>query len=100
MSRPAKTLDKVIRGQSDANIAFNDLRGLLLHLGFEERVKGSHHIFTRDDVAEVLNIQPRAGKAKAYQVEQVRTVIFEYGIADDPNDAEPDPPEDDDDAGE
>lgn len=103
MSRPAKTLDKVIRGKSDANLAFDDLCGLLRHLGFDERVKGGHHIFTRADVAEIINLQPRLGKAKPYQVAQVRGLIFEYGIADDPNDTpdeDADPPEDDNDAGE
>lgn len=82
MSRPAKTLERVLRGTSDANIAFGDLCGLLKHLGFAERVKGSHHIFTRDGVAEILNLQPKkGGKAKPYQVAQVRNVIVENGLA-------------------
>lgn len=87
MSRPAKTLEKVLRGTSDANIAFDDLCGLLRHLGFDERVKGSHHIFTRDGIAEILNLQPKGGKAKAYQVAQVRNVLVENGLAEEPDDA-------------
>jgi hypothetical protein len=89
MGRPAKTLARVLRGTSDANIAFDDLCGLLRHLGFDERVKGSHHIFTRDGVAEILNLQPKGGKAKAYQVAQVRDVLVENGLAqeDDAGDA-------------
>lgn len=86
MSRPAKTLERVLRGTSDANIAFDDLCGLLQHLGFTDRVKGSHHIFTREGVAEILNLQPKSGKAKAYQVRQVRDVIVDYGLAGEPND--------------
>lgn len=87
MSRPAKTLEKVLRGTSDANIAFDDLCGVLRHLGFTERVKGSHHIFTRDGVAEILNLQPKKdGKAKAYQVAQVRDVVVDYGLAGEPED--------------
>jgi hypothetical protein len=86
MSRPTKTLERVLRGTSDANIAFDDLCGLLRHLGFAERVKGSHHIFTRDGITEILNLQPKGGKAKAYQVAQVRDVIVGYGLADDPDD--------------
>jgi hypothetical protein len=46
MTSPRKTLDKILRGDSDANIRFSDLRTLLVSLGFEERIKGSHHIFT------------------------------------------------------
>jgi hypothetical protein len=86
VSRPAKTLERVLRGTSDANIAFDDLCGLLRHLGFAERVKGSHHIFTRDGVAEILNLQPKGGKAKAYQVAQVRSVVVDYGLAGEPED--------------
>ena len=84
MSRPLKTLDRVLRGTSDANIAFDDLRGMLKHLGFVERVRGDHHIFSRDEVVEILNLQPKAGKAKPYQVRQVRNVILAYRLAGNP----------------
>ena len=82
MARVAKTLDRVLRGTSDANIRFADLCALLHRLGFEERIRGDHHIFTRDDVEEILNLQPSGSQAKAYQVKQVRTVIVNYELAD------------------
>lgn len=53
-------------------------------MGFNERVRGDHHIFTRDGVAEILNLQPLSGKAKAYQVKQVRGVLTLYRLADQP----------------
>lgn len=81
MSKVTKTLDRVLRGNADANIRFGDLCALLHHLGFAERVRGDHHIFTRDGVAEILNLQPRGDKAKAYQVKQVRGVIVSYRLA-------------------
>jgi hypothetical protein len=84
VSKVVKTLDRVLRGSSDANIGFDDLCALLRHLGFAERIRGSHHIFTRDGVAEILNLQPRGGKAKVYQVKQVRGVIVSYGLAGEP----------------
>jgi len=83
-----KTLDRVLRGTSDANISFDDLCALLRHLGFVERIRGSHHIFSRDAVAEILNLQPKGGKAKAYQVKQVRGVIVSYRLA---GESEPEP---------
>ena len=86
MGKQEKILLKVLRGSSDANIAFNDLCFLLEHLGFDERVKGSHHIYTRPDVQEILNLQPKGGKAKAYQVKQVRNIILRYKLADEGND--------------
>ena len=75
-------LSRVLRGDADASVRFRDLRALLVGLGFSERVKGSHHIFTRADVAEILNLQARGSFAKPYQVKQVRTVILRYKLAE------------------
>jgi len=75
-----KVLEQVLRGTSDANIGFEELCRLLKRLGFEERIKGSHHIFTRDGVEEILNLQPKGSKAKLYQVKQVRHVILRYKL--------------------
>lgn len=85
MSKHAKTLQRVIDGKSDANIRFDDLRALLDYLGFTERVRGDHHIYTREGVDEILNVQPRGAMAKAYQVKQVRNVIVRYQIGDLPD---------------
>ena len=78
-----RVLARVLSGSSDANIRFRDLRALLLAAGFEERSKGSHRIFTRDGVEEILNLQPRGSMAKPYQVKQVRTVLVRYKLAGD-----------------
>jgi len=80
MSKYEKLLIQILRGTSDANIPFDGLCGLLKHLGFEERIKGSHHIFTKDDVEEILNLQPKGSKSKPYQVKQVRNVILKYKL--------------------
>jgi predicted RNA binding protein YcfA (HicA-like mRNA interferase family) len=82
MGKEERILLKVLRGTSDANISFNDLCFLLRRMGFDERIKGSHHIFTKPGVEEILNLQPKSGKAKAYQVKQVRNVILRYRLAD------------------
>jgi len=66
---------------SDKDIRFSDLRKLLLSLGFSERIKGDHYIFTRPDILEIVNLQPlKDGKAKAYQVKQVRKLILKYKL--------------------
>ncbi|BBO21540.1 MAG: toxin HicA [Rhodocyclaceae bacterium] len=67
-------------GRADANVAFGDMRQLLLRLGFDERTRGDHFIFSREGVEEILNLQPRGGMAKPYQVRQVRNVILRYGM--------------------
>jgi hypothetical protein len=77
----SKTLARLLRGTADENIRFEELCRLLKHLGFAERVRGDHHIFTRDGVEEILNLQPRGSSSKAYQVRQVRDVIIRYKLA-------------------
>ncbi|MFZ0962801.1 MAG: type II toxin-antitoxin system HicA family toxin [Terriglobia bacterium] len=62
MPETGKILVQVLRGQSDANIRFADLRGLPQRLGFMERIPGSHHIFWKEE--EILNLQPKGGKTR------------------------------------
>lgn len=81
MTAHGKFLDKILRGTSDKNIEFDALCDLLKRLGFAERVRGDHHIFTKDGVTEILNLQPKKHQAKAYQVKQVRKVILNYKLA-------------------
>lgn len=80
MSKTVKTLEKILLGYSDSNIQFDELRRLLEALDFAERIKGSHHIFVRKDVEEIINIQPKQSKAKTYQVKQVRNIILKYRL--------------------
>ena len=75
-----KTLDQVLSGRSDANIRFEDLRALLLALGFIERTRGSHHMFGKTGVDEQINLQRDGAKAKPYQVKQARSVIIRYNL--------------------
>lgn len=80
MGKYERLLVTVLRGASDANIPFSALCTLLKRLGFEERIRGSHHIFIKNDIAEILNIQPLGSKAKPYQVKQIRGVILRYKL--------------------
>jgi hypothetical protein len=76
-----KTLEDVLRGKSDANIRFDELRALLVSLGFGERVRGSHHVFSKEGIQDQINLQRDGSKAKAYQVKQVRSVLIQYHLA-------------------
>jgi len=76
-----KLLTRVLQGTADANISFEELRHLLKRLGFTERIRGDHYIFTREGVEEILNLQPKGAQAKPYQVKQVRTAIVKYRLA-------------------
>jgi hypothetical protein len=82
----SKLLEKLLSGRADRNILFDDLVTLLRDLGFQLRMKGSHHIFSREGVAEILNLQPRrGGTAKPYQVKQVRQILTRYRLVGDPD---------------
>lgn len=80
MSKYDKLLIQILSGTSDANIPFTGMCQMLYRLGFEERIKGSHHIFTKEGIVEILNLQPKGAKAKPYQVKQVRNVILKYKL--------------------
>ena len=81
MSSHDTTKQRILSGKANANIRFDDLRHLLKKLQFQERIKGSHHIFSRGGIREIINLQPlRDGKAKPYQVKLVREVIELYNL--------------------
>ena len=78
MGQFEKLLDKIMRGTSDRNVSFAELRSVLERFGFDCRIRGDHFIFTKDGIDEIVNIQPDKDKAKPYQVKQVREIILKY----------------------
>lgn len=80
MGNHERLLDRILRGGADANVDFDDLCFLLRHLGFEERTRGSHHIFRRSGVRELINLQRDGSSAKVYQVRQIRRILLRYGL--------------------
>lgn len=79
MSRRQKFVEQLLAGQHDQTIDFAALCTLLVSLGFEQRIRGSHHIFGRRGIAEIINLQPGSnGTAKPYQVKQVRALLLKY----------------------
>ncbi len=82
MSRNRRALQRILSGTADKDIRFADLRAVLVALKFDERVRGSHHIFSRADIAEIVNLQPRGRLAKPYQVKQVRQLLLKYRLGD------------------
>jgi hypothetical protein len=82
MSKWDKLLLKILKGGSDANVSFEELRSLLIRIGFEERVRGSHHVFRLQGVAEKPNLQRSGSQAKPYQVKQVREIIIKNNLGE------------------
>lgn len=70
MGRHEKTLQQVLFGTSltCADCCFN------------ERIRGDHHIFARQGIEEILNLQPLGAKARGCQVKQVRNVVLRYKL--------------------
>ncbi len=73
-------MNTILSGRSDANIPCEQTRNMLPHLGFTERVSGSHHVFTKEGIEELINHQEIGGKCKPYQVRQMRTVAKKYNL--------------------
>lgn len=82
MGKYTKLMQKILAGGADTNIEFQTLCLLLKRLGFDERIKGSHHMFTQGDIDEILNLQPKGSKAKPYQVKQVRAILVKYRLGE------------------
>lgn len=80
MSGYSKLLERILHGMSDANIPFAQICQLLKKLGFDERIRGSHHIFRKQGIEEKINLQKDGSKAKPYQARQVRAVILKYKL--------------------
>ena len=78
MTKQDKLIRTILDGLSDKNIYFNDLCNLLKRLGFDEHIRGSHHLFRKEEVVERINLQQDGTKAKAYQVKQVRNILLKY----------------------
>lgn len=82
MGKYSKLMEKILEGGGKKNVEFSALRQLLTRLGFDERIAGSHHIFTRDGIDEIINLQSKGSQAKAYQVKQVRRILVKYRLGE------------------
>lgn len=80
ISQFEKLLGMILSGHKDQSIFFSELCNVLEILGFSCRIKGSHHIYYKEGITEIINIQPIGNKAKPYQVKQVRNLILKYKL--------------------
>ena len=77
---PRRLLSRLLRGDL-ANVSFADLQRLVEAFGFElRRTSGSHHIFVRCNVPELLNLQDVHGQAKPYQTRQFLRLVERYAL--------------------
>ena len=63
------------------NVGFDDFTGLVRTFGFVlARKSGSHHIYARPDVPQLVNLQDVNGQAKPYQVRQFLRLVEKYNL--------------------
>ena len=82
MSRRDKFVAKLMSGKSDAGLDFAQLATLLRSLGFDARTEGSHHVFTKQGVEELINLQPDGRHVKPFQAKQVRAVLAKHRLVE------------------
>jgi len=80
VGRAEKLIQRILSGTSDASVQFDSLCNLLIRMGFDERIRGDHHIFTRAGIDEIINLQPIGSKAKPYQIKQIRNIFLAYKL--------------------
>ncbi|MFA6471771.1 MAG: type II toxin-antitoxin system HicA family toxin [Candidatus Latescibacterota bacterium] len=85
MGKYFQILQHILSGRSDANIRFSELVQLLVKMGFTERIRGGHHIFYKENIEDILNLQPKGSMAKPYQVKQIRNLIISFKLGVDDN---------------
>ncbi len=74
-----KILQKILA--SSRNIRFSDMMNLVEGFGFTlSRTDGSHHIFTRQDIPELVNLQKIKGQAKPYQIRQFLKLVEKHNL--------------------
>ena len=85
MSKKEKLLVKLLIGYADNNFDLDDLVQILTRFDFDARkTGGSHRIFTKENIEGIINLQKtKDGKAKSYQVKQVRDFLITNKIIDD-----------------
>jgi predicted RNA binding protein YcfA (HicA-like mRNA interferase family) len=75
-----KLLQRALTGAR--NFQFDEFVMLVEAFGFRlSRVQGSHHIFVRDGIPELLNLQDVKGKAKPYQIRQFLRLVERYNLS-------------------
>jgi predicted RNA binding protein YcfA (HicA-like mRNA interferase family) len=74
-----KILHKIVSGSK--NIRFSDMVNLVQGFGFTlSRTDGSHHIFIRPDIPELVNLQNVKGQAKPYQMRQFLKLVEKHNL--------------------
>lgn len=75
MTKAGKLIRKILMGQ---NVTYRDAEHVLLNLGFELKISGSHHLFRKKGYAKTVSIKKRH-LLLHYQIEAVQGVLKNHG---------------------
>lgn len=79
MARKEKLLRKLTGGSR--NVRFSEFQSALILFGFRlDRISGSHHIYVRRGITELINIQNVKGYAKPYQIKQFLALVERHNL--------------------
>jgi len=77
--KSSKLFRQILSNQQ--NVRFNDLEKLVKAFGFTHvRTSGSHRIYARQGIPELVNLQEVGGQAKPYQIKQFLKLVEKYSI--------------------
>jgi len=75
MSRQEKLIEKILACKI---ISYREAETLLLKLGFEMAVCGSHHVFRKKGYAKNVSIKKRS-QLLPYQIRELKGVLQDHG---------------------
>ena len=75
MSKFDKLIEKILNGK---NISYSEAEKLLIHLGFELKIRGSHHNFRKPQYPQTISIKKRS-QLIAYQIDDLKEVLKNHG---------------------
>jgi hypothetical protein len=80
--RKQKAIDEIDEWRANPQkVRFERLCTIAEVFGFRfSRQSGSHKVYVRDEVEEILNFQDVGGKAKPYQVKQFIDILEKYNL--------------------
>ena len=75
MSKWQKLIQRILEGQ---DTSYKEAENLLLRLGFELEIRGSHHIFRKNGYPRNISIKCRP-QLLPYQISDLKEVLRDHG---------------------
>ncbi len=75
MSKLEKLVQKVLEGR---NVSYEEAETLLLKLGFDKEVRGSHHVFRKSAYPKNVSLKRRS-HLLPYQLRDLKEVLRDHG---------------------